>query len=68
MPGREQLRLLNEYDALLKQIAPIRLDNKKYHSSKKYKYVLFIIAVYYIYKNYNNIKTYIKQRFLQYRT
>jgi hypothetical protein len=68
MPGREQLRLLNEYDALLKNFAPIRLDNKTYNISKKYKYLLFIMAVYYIYKNYNNIKNYLKQRFLQYRT
>jgi hypothetical protein len=68
MPGREQLRLMNEYDALLKNFAPIRLDNKTYNISKKYKYLLFIMAVYYIYKNYNNIKNYLKQRFLQYRT
>ena len=68
MPGREQLRLMNEYDALLKNFAPIRPDNKTYIISKRYKYLLFIIAVYYIYKNYNNIKNYLKQRFLQYRT
>ena len=36
MPGREQLRLLNEYDALLKNFAPIRLDNKTYNISFDY--------------------------------